>query len=166
MAMSRMRVVHVDAAKPNVVAAKNVANQNGLGEHPIRYLVDDAPKFVARELRRKNCYHTIVLDPPSYGHGPSGRAWRMQRDLWPLVDQCLDLLDADSGRLLITDHSHQIGAAEVLEYLREKAPSRLNPARRRLVDGLDSGRLELIDQSQRRLDAGFFVRFAYDSAST
>ena len=165
MAKAPMRVVHVDAAKPNVVAAKRAAFENGLAEHPIRYLVDDAPKFVARELRRRNVYHTIVLDPPSYGHGPGGRAWRMQRDLWPLLDQCLDLLDPNAGRLLMTGHSAQIGASQVIEYLATNAPTRLKCSARRLIDRTESGRLELIDQNQRRLDAGFYVRIAYDSST-
>lgn len=82
MAVSGLAVAHVDAAKQNVSSARSAARINGLAEHPIRYLVDDAVKFVAREVRRGNRYHTIVMDPPAYGHSPSGKAWRLERDLW------------------------------------------------------------------------------------
>ena len=86
-------VAHVDAAKPNVQAARMAAKWNHWSDRPIRYLVDDAARFAAREVRRGHLYHTIVLDPPAYGHGPSGHAWRLERDLWPLLEDCLRLAD-------------------------------------------------------------------------
>lgn len=158
MAATGMGVVHVDAARPNVQAARAAAELNGLKEHPIRYLVDDARKFVARELRRGRSYHTIVLDPPAYGHGTGGAAWRLQRDLWPLLDDCLKLVQPESFRLLITGHSAQIGEQDVLAYLRRTAPLKALFGSSALRS--DIGRSQLKDRSGRTLDAGFFVRIA------
>ena len=161
MAISGLQVAHVDAAKPNVNSARRAAAINGLNQHPIRYLVDDSAKFVAREIRRGNRYHTIVMDPPAYGHSPTGKTWRIERDLWPLLENCLELLQRNQFRLLITGHSPQVQAADVLDYLQSKLP------RLRTVKWNDKrlhkqhGRLSLIDQEQRKLDAGFFVRLQF-----
>lgn len=149
-------VAHVDAAKPNVNAARLAAEQNGLGDAPIRFLIDDAAKFAAREIRRKRVYHTIVLDPPAYGHSPKGKAWRLERDLWPLLDGCLQLLDRDSFRLLVTGHTAEIGQQEVLEFLRHTRFLRPFLGASGLI--IESGRSQLRDEADRSLDAGFFVR--------
>ncbi|EMI20468.1 SAM-dependent methyltransferase [Rhodopirellula maiorica SM1] len=123
MALARagFSVVHVDAAKPNVTAAKIAAETNQLSDAPIRYLVDDAAKFAAREVRRQRQYHTIVMDPPAYGHSPKGKTWRLERDLWPLLDDCLELIDPMHFRMLITGHSPQVDASDVVEYLMRSA---------------------------------------------
>lgn len=160
MAQSGLGVAHVDAAKPNVTAARQAAAYNGLVDHPIRYLVDDAIKFAGREVRRNRRYHTIVLDPPAYGHGPSGKAWRLERDLWPLLDDCLALVDPDDFRLLVTGHSPQVGADDVVEYLGNRSRARFGSKRAAFSSEIRSGRLSLKDQSHRDLDAGFFVRWS------
>ena len=156
LAMSGFSVVHVDASKPSVSAARDAASLNGLGEAPVRYLVDDAAKFVRRENRRGRTYHTILLDPPSYGHSPKGRAWRLERDLWPLIDDCLALLQNDQFRLLITGHSAQVSEADIVRHLWKQ--DRLILAGRQDKLKLQSGRSGLRDQSGRKLDTGFFVR--------
>jgi len=153
MAVGGLAVTHVDAAKPNVRAAKAAAKLNGLAEHPIRLIVDDAVKFAAREVRRKRCYQTIVLDPPAYGHGPTGAAWRIERDLWPLLIECLRLLPETGYRLLVTGHSPQVDQHDVQEFLIEKITAHgLSPAH------FEIGRSGLADAAGRKLDAGFFVR--------
>nr|QGT51021.1 SAM-dependent methyltransferase [uncultured Firmicutes bacterium] len=85
-------VCHVDAAKGMVNWAKENAALSGLSERPIRYIVDDVKKFVSRELRRGNQYDGIIMDPPSYGRGPSGEVWRIENELFPLVRDCAALL--------------------------------------------------------------------------
>ncbi len=155
LAASGYSVAHVDAAKPNVQAAKAAAAINGFADRPIRYLVDDAAKFAAREVRRGRRYQTIVLDPPAYGHGPAGRAWRIERDLWPLLENCLRLAEPGSFRMLITGHSPEVDADDVRGFLSE---TELLPNSGRACMRIDSGRSELKDQADRRLDAGFFVR--------
>jgi 23S rRNA (cytosine1962-C5)-methyltransferase len=156
MIVAGFHVAHVDAAKPNVQAARIAAQHNRRGDAPIRYLVDDAAKFAARELRRGRKYHTIVLDPPAYGHAPGGKAWRLERDLWPLLENCLALLDPDHFRLLITGHSPQVGAQEVTRFLEQSPFLRRRQATSGLL--LEPGRSQLRDKVGRALDAGFFVR--------
>ena len=97
-------VAHVDAAKPAIDWARRNAALNGLDDRPIRWLIDDVPAFVAREVRRGHSYDGVVLDPPTYGHGPSGKAWRLERDLPPLLDDIARLLRPD-GFLVVTAHS-------------------------------------------------------------
>ncbi len=149
MALTRggFEVVHVDAAKPNVEAAQRAAAINAFNDSPIRFIVDDAIKFVAREIRRGRRYHTIVLDPPAYGHSPTGKTWRLERDLWPLLDNCMKLVDPIDFRLLITGHSPQVDSQDVIAHVRSKLEMRF-----------ESGRMTLGDLSGRKLDAGFYVR--------
>jgi 23S rRNA (cytosine1962-C5)-methyltransferase len=104
LASAGAAVAHVDAARSTVSWARNNAARNGLDEASIRWLVDDAPAFVAREVRRGRRYDGVVLDPPTYGHGSSGRAWRLERDLPPLLDD-VDRLLAPDGFLLLTAHT-------------------------------------------------------------
>lgn len=152
-------VAHVDAAKPNVHAVRSAAALNGRSDAPIRYLVDDAAKFVAREIRRENTYHTIVLDPPAYGHAPGGRAWRLERDLWPLLNDCLKLISPSQFRLLITGHSPQVSQRDVVDFFHDSTDHlELDQSRLRIR----SGRSQLLDQSGRKLDTGFFVRIGYN----
>ena len=150
-------VAHVDAAKQNVDAARQAASLNQWEARPVRYLVDDAAQFAAREVRRGRQYHTIVLDPPAYGHGPKGNAWRLERDLWPLLDLCLQLVTPSGFRLLITGHSEQVGAADVSDYLQQT--EHLSQQQRAAMSA-ESGRSQLTDRAGRLLDAGFFVRAA------
>ncbi len=130
-------VAHVDAAKPNVEAAKRAVEANRFGDRPIRFLVDDAMKFAAREIRRGRRYHTVVLDPPAYGHGPKGRTWRIARDLWPLLDLCFELVAPESFRLLVTGHSPDVGPEEIVAHARKalarKALAREAPSREGLA---------------------------------
>ena len=78
-------VCHVDAAKGMVAWAKENAAASGLGEAPIRWIVDDCAKFVEREIRRGRRYDAVIMDPPSYGRGPSGELWKLEKDLYPFV---------------------------------------------------------------------------------
>jgi 23S rRNA (cytosine1962-C5)-methyltransferase len=163
LAAAGAKVSHVDAARPNVQGAKRAAAKGGLEEAPIRYLVDDARQFVRRELRRGRRYRLIALDPPAYGHGPKGNAWRLERDLWPLLEDCLQLLGraatdvAECPRspsaLLLTGHSETVGPAKVADWLRRHGDRRLR---------IESGRAELSDRQGRRLDAGFYLRITWD----
>ena len=107
LARAGAAVAHVDAAKPSVDWARRNATLNVLDDRPIRWLVDDARAFVAREVRRGRRYDGVVLDPPSYGHGASGKAWRLDRDLPPLLDD-VDRLLAPGGFLLLTAHTQAI----------------------------------------------------------
>lgn len=85
-------VVHVDAAKGMVAQAKENAALSGLADAPIRYIVDDCKKFVERELRRGNRYDAVIMDPPSYGRGPSGEIWKIEESVDELIGLAASLL--------------------------------------------------------------------------
>ena len=82
----------MDAAKGMVQWAKDNARRSGLSGAPIRYLVDDAQKFVQREARRGREYDAILMDPPSYGRGPGGETFKFEHDVYPLIQSCARLL--------------------------------------------------------------------------
>ena len=147
---SGFSVAHVDAAKSNVQSAKEAARANGWDDAPIRYLVDDAAKFVAREVRRENHYHTIVLDPPAFGHSPKGKAWRLERDLWPMLDDLWKVKSQSAFRVLVTGHSPQVTEHDVAEYFRQKQRSESA-----LQLHIDAVRSKLRDARGRKLDAVF-----------
>lgn len=95
-------VTHVDASKKSVAQARENAELAGMADRPIRWLVDDAAKFTAREVRRERRYDGIILDPPKFGRGPKNETWRIEESLAPLVSDCRFLLDADSRFLFLT----------------------------------------------------------------
>lgn len=99
------QVVHVDAAKNTVSWARRNARHSNLADAPIRWIVEDARKFVEREVRRGNRYEAVILDPPSYGHGPKNEVWRIEQDLIPLLQLCRQVTAADPAFFLLTCHS-------------------------------------------------------------
>ena len=96
------RVTHVDASKKSVAQARENAALAGLDDRPVRWLVDDAGKFAAREVRRGKRYDGIILDPPKFGRGPGGETWRLEENLPGLLADCRQLLDAQSRFLFLT----------------------------------------------------------------
>ena len=98
-------VVHVDAAKGMVAQAKENAALSGLADAPIRYIVDDCKKFVEREIRRGNKYDAIIMDPPSYGRGPSGEVWKIEDSADALVTLAAQLLSDDPLFFLINSYT-------------------------------------------------------------
>jgi 23S rRNA (cytosine1962-C5)-methyltransferase len=119
MAASGAQMVHVDASKKSVSTGRANADLSGLGDRPIRWIVDDAAKFAAREVRRNRRYDGILLDPPKYGRGPDGEVWRLEEDLPGLVANCRQLLDADSRFLFLTVYAVRMSALAIGELLRQ-----------------------------------------------
>ena len=109
-------VTHVDASKGMVTWARENARSSGLGEAPIRWIVDDCVKFVERELRRGNHYDGIIMDPPSYGRGPKGEIWKIEDAIFPLVKLCAQLLSKDPLFFLINSYTTGL-APSVLAYM-------------------------------------------------
>jgi len=112
-------VTHCDASRGIVQWAQENQQLCGLGEQGIRWLVDDARKFCARELRRERSYHGIVLDPPSFGRGKKGEVFKLERDLPALLVDCAKLLDRDARFFLLSAHTPGVGALALRELLRE-----------------------------------------------
>ena len=109
-------VCHVDAAKGMVAWARENARLSGLGEAPIRWIVDDCAKFVEREIRRGKCYDAIIMDPPSYGRGPGGEVWKLEENLYPFVKLCAGVLSDKPLFVLINSYTTGL-APSVLGYL-------------------------------------------------
>ena len=95
-------VTHVDASKKAIAQAFENRNVCGLEDTPIRFITDDASRFVAREIRRQRTYDGIIMDPPKYGRGPSGETWRIEEGLRPLLGQAADLLSSNALFLVLT----------------------------------------------------------------
>ena len=104
-AAAGMEVVHLDAAKNVVAWARRNAELSGLADAPIRWIADDAVKFVKREIKRGNCYDAVILDPPSYGHGCRGEVWRIADHLTMLLDMCGELTAGRPEFMLLTCHT-------------------------------------------------------------
>jgi 23S rRNA (cytosine1962-C5)-methyltransferase len=119
LASAGAKMVHVDASKKSVEAAKGNAALSGMRDAPVRWIVDDAAKFVAREVRRGRRYDGILLDPPKYGRGPEGEIWRLEEDLPGLVANCRQLLDADSRFLFLTVYAVRMSALAIGELVRQ-----------------------------------------------
>jgi 23S rRNA (cytosine1962-C5)-methyltransferase len=119
LAAKGARLTHVDASKKSVELAKANAALSGMADLPIRWLVDDAAKFAAREVRRGRRYHGIILDPPKFGRGPAGEIWRLEEGLPGLIADCRKLLDADSRFLVLTVYAVRMSALAIGELLNQ-----------------------------------------------
>ncbi|NCC66698.1 MAG: SAM-dependent methyltransferase [Clostridia bacterium] len=106
-------VCHVDAAKGMVSWAKENARSSGLENAPIRWIVDDCGKFVEREIRRGKKYDAIIMDPPSYGRGPTGEVWKLEENLWDFVSLCSGVLSDDPLFVIINSYTTGLSAATI-----------------------------------------------------
>lgn len=113
------RMVHVDASKKSVDAARANAALSNLSDAPVRWIIEDAAKFAAREVRRGRRYHGILLDPPKYGRGPTGEVWRLEEDLPGLIASCRALLGPESRFLFLTVYAVRMSALAIGEMVRQ-----------------------------------------------
>lgn len=140
-------VVHVDAARTAVTWARRNASLSRLADAPIRWLVEDARKFVARELRRGHAYDAVILDPPTYGHGPDAQAWDIHTHLPDLLAACGQLTRRGRAFMLLTCHTPQLDAATLATLLADAACG----GQRR---NLSAGELRLHTEQGRALPSG------------
>lgn len=103
-------VCHVDASKGMVTWAKENIISSSLADKPVRYIVDDVKKFVKREERRGKKYDAIIMDPPSYGRGPGGEVWKIEDELYPLIEDCMKILSDEPLFFLINSYTTGLGA--------------------------------------------------------
>ena len=145
------QVVHLDAAQNVVNWARENATLNGLTDAPIRWLCDDVQKFVQREQRRENRYHAIVLDPPSYGHGPKKQPWVIEDHLPALLQDCVKLLNEEWRFILLSCHTEQFPLKRLESLLRESLRSTGD------VD-FDHHRMNLKSSTGHQLSQGVSIR--------
>lgn len=145
-------VVHLDAAKGVVDWARDNAKLCALDERPIRWLVDDAPKFVNREIRRGNKYEGIILDPPSFGRGPKGEVFKLEDQLMDLMDGCRQLLAKDALFALYSSHTPGFTPLVMLNQLQMLTRGRSGRA--------EYGEMAVLDRQERCLPSGCYARWA------
>ena len=148
LAAAGARVTHVDASRPAVAWARRNAELSGLADRPIRWIVDDALTYVRREERRGRHYTGIVLDPPSFGHGPTGTRWELDDALPVLLAACARVA-APEAFVLLTAHTPELAAGDLSTALEVAFGI---PAE------LESGDLELVADSGAVLPLGIAAR--------
>jgi 23S rRNA (cytosine1962-C5)-methyltransferase len=124
MAAAGAAVTHVDASKKAVGWARENAELSGLADRPVRWITEDARKYVQREVRRGSKYDGIILDPPKYGRGPGGEVWRLFEDLPELAGLCAELLSDDASFLILNAYAERISGAALAGLLAEKLGGR------------------------------------------
>ena len=112
-------VTHVDASKKSVAQARANAALSDMEQRPVRWIIDDAAKFAAREVRRGRRYDGIILDPPKFGRGPEGEVWRLEEHLPGLVADCRQLLDTNSRFLFLTVYAVRMSSLAIAGLLDE-----------------------------------------------
>jgi 23S rRNA (cytosine1962-C5)-methyltransferase len=152
VAAKAAETVHIDASKPVVEWGRRNAGLSRLTDRTIRWIVEDATKFVRREARRHRTYHGIVLDPPSFGHGPNGENWQFAACLPDLLAFCEPLL-LPVGFLLMTCHTTGFTAADLQNIVCQQLT-------RGRAGTLQSTTLQLRTSSGESLASGFTVRWA------
>jgi len=144
-------LAHVDAAKGVVDWARRNAEISRLDERPIRWLTDDALKFVKREARRSSRYQGIILDPPSFGRGPKGEVFKIEDDLIPLLDECRTLLADDALFILYSGHTPGFTPLVMHNQLAAIVPK---------GGHIEEGEMVIVDQQGRPLPSGAFARWS------
>ncbi len=147
-------VTHVDASRASLDWAAENARRSGLGDDAVRWILDDALKFAAREVRRGRRYEGVLLDPPHYGRGPKGEKWRLETGLAPLVEACASLLAPTPGAFLVlSTYAVGLGPQTLVNLLRDLPEGAVEAGE--LVLPETSGR----DAPPRLLPCGFCARW-------
>jgi 23S rRNA (cytosine1962-C5)-methyltransferase len=146
-------VTHVDASKPALAWAKENQMANHFAPDSIRWILDDAAKFVKRELKRGQTYDGVIMDPPAFGHSPSGKTWKFNQDLPSLLKDCVQLLSKDARFLIINGYatnSSAISLQNVLQDAMAKQPGKI-----------EFGELCLKQKDARLISTGIFARWSH-----
>ncbi|GAB6064536.1 class I SAM-dependent methyltransferase [Deferrisoma palaeochoriense] len=144
-------VVHVDAARGVVDWARENARLSGVADRPIRWIVDDALKFVRREARRGNRYQGIVLDPPTFGRGPKGQVFKIEEHLFELLEACAAILAPGPAFVLLSCHTPGFTPTTLANLLEAAIP--------RAADRIERGEMLVTDETGRALPSGTYARW-------
>lgn len=150
-------VTHVDAARPSIGWAKENAMLNQIGTDRIRWMLEDAPTFVAKEVKRAKRYDAVILDPPAYGHGPSGKTWRIERDLAPLLENCCTLLSDVPAFILLNGYAQH----DTPESFRTLLAGILHAKTKLTGFAIESKELLLKAEDGRSLETGIVARVMF-----
>lgn len=145
-------VTHVDASKKAIGWARENAALSSLEDRPIRWICEDARKYVGREAKRGSLYDGIILDPPKYGRGPGGEVWRLFEDLPELARLCASLLSDKASFLLLNAYAARVSGPALAHLLADELKHR---------DGrIDWGELALVEDGGREIGLSFFARWS------
>jgi 23S rRNA (cytosine1962-C5)-methyltransferase len=146
-------VTHVDASKKSVALARENAALSGLDDRPVRWITEDARKYVQREARRGSQYEGIILDPPKYGRGPTGEVWRLFEDLPEMARLCASLLSDNARFLILNAYAARISGASLAGLLAEALAGR--------GGRIDWGELALVEEAgDRMIGLSFYARWS------
>lgn len=152
-AQAGAEVVHVDGSKSAIGWARDNAALSGLGEKPVRWILDDAQKFVAREIKRGKKYDGIIMDPPAFGHGAEGEVWKIEEDLLPLLESCKQILSEEPLFFIINGYASGYSAVAYQNSLGDLMKS--------FGGDIEIGELTIAEKdSPRLLPAGIFARWS------
>jgi 23S rRNA (cytosine1962-C5)-methyltransferase len=141
-------VTHLDSVKQVVTWSKH--NMESSGQDGIRWIVDDAMKFIRREVRRGNNYHGIILDPPAYGRGPDGEKWILEEQINEMLKLCAELLDPEHHFLILNMYSLSFSSMIAGNLVKSNFKE---------VNNAEHGELYLVDRFKKNLPLGIFFRF-------
>ncbi|MEI6396710.1 MAG: class I SAM-dependent methyltransferase [Candidatus Taylorbacteria bacterium] len=166
-AQAGAKVVHIDGSKAAITWARENAELSGLEKKPVRWILDDARAFVKREIKRGRKYHGIIMDPPSFGHGPDNEVWKLEEDFMKLIEACYSIL-ADktptSGPLFFLVNGYAAG------YSAMAYENALRPLVAKYGGKIEKGELTLTEKSGadgasgatgRSLPCGIFARWTF-----
>ena len=152
MAAAGAHVTHVDASRKAVAWARENAELSGLADRPIRWITEDARKYVQREVRRGSRYDGIILDPPKYGRGPDGEIWRLFEHLPELSALCTQLLSENASFLVLNAYAERISGAALAGLLAEQLAGR--------AGAIEWGELALVEEAgDRQIGMSFYARW-------
>ena len=144
-------VCHVDGSKVSVARASENAKISGLESKPVRWIIDDALSFVKREVRRGSKYDAIIMDPPSYGHGPKREVWKIEENLGELISECGKLLSDNPAFVLINGYAAGYSSVAYKNNVQDLVGNRGGE--------IEFGELALETKEGRDLPAGIFARW-------
>ncbi len=152
LAKAGCTVTHVDASKPAITWASENHKLNNLPKDSVRWILDDAVKFVNREVKRGSLYDGIIMDPPAFGHSPSGKTWKFNQDLPGLLASCAKLLSPNAKFLVINGYATNSSALSLNNILEDTLKDK--------GGNIESGELCLKQKTGRIISTGIFARWA------
>lgn len=154
LAKSGCQVTHVDASKPAISWANENYKLNNLSKDSVRWILDDAVKFVKREIKRNVKYDGIIMDPPAFGHTPSGKTWKFNYNLPELLSDCIQLLSPTAKFLIINGYATNSSALALYNLLEDNT--------KHLKGSIEAGELCLKQKNERLLSTGIFARWSHN----
>jgi 23S rRNA (cytosine1962-C5)-methyltransferase len=152
-AQAGAEVVHIDGSKSAIGWARDNADLSGLADKPIRWILDDAQKFVAREIKRGKKYDGIIMDPPAFGHGPGGEMWKIEENFLELLDSCKEVLSDRPLFFIVNGYASGYSAVAYR--------NSLGDLMRQFGGKIEIGELTIAEKSSDRLlPAGIFARWS------